>query len=138
MKSKKFNNIRWKILLIFLFSIIASISVVLILLLLALVLIKDPAIKPIFKWLYLNIGAIPLMLITGLILFIIFFFVFTRKSILYLEEINVELKRIAKGNLETKIPIKRKEKCFCNNRQRKGLSRRSSINSLLSCKRLGI
>lgn len=92
--------------MIFLFSIIASISVVLILLLLALVLIKEPAIRKIFKWLSMNIGEIPIMIITGLIFFIVFFFVFTRKSILYLEEINVGLKRIAKGNLETKIPIK--------------------------------
>lgn len=106
MKNKNSKNIRWKILLLFLLSIITSIAVVGILLLVAKILSNDYDIRKILKFLDTTIGWMPISIITGLILFIIFFFMYTKKSIYYLEEINRGLKRIAEGDLNTKIPIK--------------------------------
>lgn len=106
MKNKKSKNIRWKILLLFLLSIITSLVVVGILLLLARILANDYGLRKILKYLDSTIGVIPISIITGLVLFIIFFFIFTKKSIYYLEEINIGLKRIAEGDLDTKIPIR--------------------------------
>lgn len=106
MKNKNSKNIRLKILFLFLLSIITSIITVGILLLLALVLSNDHDLRKILKFLDSTIGWIPISIIIGLVLFIIFFFIFTRKSIYYLEEINLGLKRIAEGDLDTKIPIR--------------------------------
>lgn len=106
MKNSNSKNIRWKILLLFLLSIISAIVVVGILLLVALLLSKDYGIRKILKYLDSAIGVIPISIIVGLVMFIIFFFIFTKKSIYYLEEINLGLKRISEGNLNTKIPIR--------------------------------
>ncbi len=106
MKNKSSKNIRWKILLLFLLSIISSIVVVGILLFLARVLSNDYELRKILKYLDSTIGWIPISIIIGLVLFIIFFFIFTKKSIYYLEEINLGLKRIAEGDLSTKISIR--------------------------------
>ena len=106
MKNRNYKNIRWKILLLFLLSIITSIVVVVILLLVARVLSNDYDLRKILKLLDSTIGWIPISIIIGLILFIIFFFIYTKKSIYYLEEINRGLKRIAEGDLNTKIPIR--------------------------------
>lgn len=106
MKNNNAKNIRWKILLLFLLSIISAIAVVGILLLVALVLSNDYGLRKILKYLDSTIGVIPISIIIGLVMFIIFFFIFTKKSIYYLEEINLGLKRISEGNLNTKIPIR--------------------------------
>lgn len=106
MKSKNSKNIRWKILLLFLLSIITSIVIVLSLLLFAVVLSKDNEVRKILRIMNDTVGWITISTIIGLILFIIFFFIYTKKSIYYLEEINKGLMRIAEGDLTTKIPIR--------------------------------
>lgn len=106
MKNKKPKNIRWKILLLFLLSIITSILAVITLLLFSYALANDKDLRRILKFLDSTIGWFPISIIIGLILFIVFFFLFTRKSIYYLEEINIGLKRIAEGNLDTRLPIR--------------------------------
>lgn len=106
MKNKKPKNIRWKILLLFLLSIITSILAVITLLLFSYALANDKDLRKILKFLDSTIGWLPISIIIGLILFIVFFFLFTRKSIYYLEEINIGLKRIAEGNLDTRLPIR--------------------------------
>lgn len=77
-----------------------------ILLFIASVLSNDYELRKIFKFFDSTIGWVPMSIIIGLVLFIIFFFLFTRKSIYYLEEINLGLKRIAEGDLNTKVPIR--------------------------------
>lgn len=106
MKNSKSKSIRWRILLLFLLSIITSVITVGILLLVAFQLSTDKNIRNIFKFFDSAIGVIPISIIIGLVLFIIFFFIFTKKSIYYLEEINLGLKLIAGGNLNNKIPIR--------------------------------
>lgn len=106
MKNSKSKSIRWRILLLFLLSIITSVITVGILLLVAFQLSTDKNIRNIFKFFDSTIGVIPISIIIGLVLFIIFFFIFTKKSIYYLEEINLGLKLIAGGNLNNKIPIR--------------------------------
>ena len=77
-----------------------------ILILVSLVLAKDYNLRKILRFLDSTIGWLPMSIIIGLVLFIVFFFFFTRKSIYYLEEINKGLKRIAEGDLDTRIPIR--------------------------------
>ncbi|MBU5437813.1 HAMP domain-containing histidine kinase [Tissierella sp. MSJ-40] len=105
MKNREHKGIRWKIILLFILSIVASIITVFILLLFAFNSANYPIPRKILKGLDMTIGRAPIVVVTGLILFIMFFFIFTQKRIRYLEDINMVLKKIAQGNLEAKIPI---------------------------------
>ncbi|MGI5927228.1 MAG: hypothetical protein ACOX8A_08645 [Thermacetogeniaceae bacterium] len=49
-------------------------------------------------------GEIPTMIITGCFLFLFFFFMLSKGSIRYLEEISGTLGKIAEGNFDIQIP----------------------------------
>lgn len=107
MKTNFYKNIRLKIILVFLLSIVCAASGVLVLYsVVSLCADRFSFVKIILRHLQDSRKETPVVAITGIMLFIIFFFLFTRGAIKYLEEINSALKLISKGNFEVKIPIK--------------------------------
>ncbi|WP_338542265.1 sensor histidine kinase [Paenibacillus tundrae] len=58
------------------------------------------------RWLINNIGSIPLMLVIGILGFVLFFFLFTRRTIMVLNEITAGIQEVAKGELSHRIEVK--------------------------------
>jgi signal transduction histidine kinase len=106
MKTKFIYTVRWKFMFAFVLSAALAAATVLIAyrLLLILVYVK-PFTAPI-GWVVREIGSAPVMVVVGAILFLVFFFLFSRKSIGYLDEITRGLQEIAEGNLDYKIVTK--------------------------------
>ncbi|WP_207645792.1 sensor histidine kinase [Geosporobacter ferrireducens] len=101
------SSIRWKIILLFVISIGAAVVSVLLLMLFALYLTGNVLIfRVFFRFLYRWIGVVPLGLLAGIVLFLVYFFILTQRSIRYLEEISDSLEQISKGKLDIRIPIK--------------------------------
>jgi signal transduction histidine kinase len=61
------------------------------------------------KFLQRNIGVIPLSLLAGFAFFVLFFFLLSRGSILYLEEISRALHEISQGNFSVRIRTRSKD-----------------------------
>lgn len=59
-----------------------------------------------FRWLINRFGSIPVMIFTGVVLFLPIFFLLSRRVIRYLEEITFGIQEIAKGNFSH--PIKKR------------------------------
>lgn len=101
------KSIRWKILFVFIISILAASITVVGLILFALALGRNfKLFYDILKLLYDTIGVLPLGVLAGILFFIIYFFLLSQKTIRYLEEITQSLDLIAKGNFDVEIPIK--------------------------------
>ncbi|MDQ0170477.1 sensor histidine kinase [Paenibacillus tundrae] len=58
------------------------------------------------RWLINNIGSIPLMMVIGVLGFVLFFFLFTRRTIMVLNEITAGIQEVAKGELSHRIEVK--------------------------------
>ncbi|KQY84213.1 histidine kinase [Paenibacillus sp. Root52] len=58
------------------------------------------------RWLINNIGSIPLMMVIGILGFVLFFFLFTRRTIMVLNEITAGIQEVAKGELSHRIEVK--------------------------------
>jgi len=101
----------WKVLLAFIASI-AALALVLVAgyYLAELLLYLNPSSSLIFtkilRWFIQTIGSLPLMTFTGVVLFLLFFFLFSRSIIKYFEEITFGLREIADGKLTHRIPVK--------------------------------
>lgn len=103
MKNKFIHTMRWKFIFVFVFSIVlSSATVFLSYRLLLLLLHVKPFTAPV-SLVVNKIGSTPVMVFVGGFLFLIFFFIFSRKIIGYLEEITLGLQEIAKGNLSYEI-----------------------------------
>ncbi|WP_026477784.1 sensor histidine kinase [Alkaliphilus transvaalensis] len=101
------RSIRWKILFLVITSLFASLISVFILILVALYLSSHISLLyRILQLLDLTIGAVPISILFGIILFLIYFFAFSQRSISYLEEISHNLEKISQGELDIKIPIR--------------------------------
>ncbi len=101
------TSIRWKILLVFGLSIIAAfITVLLLLMFAATVLRMIPIFRLLLDLLSRNIGVFPISVFVGGVLFLIYFFIFSQRSIVYIEEISKGLEEIAGGNLDKRIRIR--------------------------------
>ncbi|MDK8189298.1 HAMP domain-containing sensor histidine kinase [Paenibacillus sp. UMB7766-LJ446] len=57
------------------------------------------------RWLVNNIGSVPLMIIVGILGFVLFFFLFTRRLMLVLDEITAGIQEVAKGELSHRIEV---------------------------------
>lgn len=62
--------------------------------------------KHIFKNLINIVGMQPFIIISGILLFIVYFFLLTQKLIRYIEEISATLQKVAHENFDIKIPIR--------------------------------
>lgn len=99
------KSLRWKMILYFIASIFLAAAGVLVLLLMALFLATVSGFfSGALNFLELSLGEIPVMILTGCILFIFFFFTLSKGSIRYLEEISGTLGKIAEGNFNIQIP----------------------------------
>ncbi|WP_366289983.1 HAMP domain-containing sensor histidine kinase [Paenibacillus sp. AN1007] len=58
------------------------------------------------RWLVNHIGSVPLMIAVGIICFVLFFFLFTRKVMVVLDEITAGIQEVAKGELSHRIEVK--------------------------------
>lgn len=52
-----------------------------------------------------SLGTIPVAIITGVFLFVVFFFLLTQRSIRYIQKISTTVGQIAKGKFDVRIPI---------------------------------
>ncbi len=99
------NSLRWKMILYFITSILLAAIGVFVLLLVALFLASVSVFfTGVLDILRLIPGEIPTMIITGCFLFLFFFFMLSKGSIRYLEEISGTLGKIAEGNFDIQIP----------------------------------
>ncbi|WP_339286090.1 HAMP domain-containing sensor histidine kinase [Paenibacillus sp. FSL R5-0486] len=57
-------------------------------------------------WLVNNIGSVPLMIVVGVLGFVLFFFLFSRKVMRVLDEITAGIQEVAKGELSHRIEVK--------------------------------
>lgn len=111
MKNKFLKNTNEKHVFIFLLSILLAVISVYTLLIIASEIYYISWVNPILRNIKYGIGMVPLVLGTGIILFLIFFLLMNRllsakKKLKYAEEISNELEKIAQGKLDTRIPIK--------------------------------
>ena len=99
------KSLRWKMILYFIASIFLAVAGVLVLLLIALSLATVSGFfSSVLNYLELSLGEIPVMILTGCVLFIFFFFTLSKGSIRYLEEISATLGNIAGGDFTIQIP----------------------------------
>ncbi|WP_019422326.1 sensor histidine kinase [Paenibacillus sp. OSY-SE] len=105
-KNKLIYTVRWKFLLVFVASL-AGTALFLLLgrLLSTYILAFRPYNIPI-KWVVNNIGSTPVLIVTGIALFFVLYFLLSRTIIRYLEQINQGLKEISNGHFDYTIPIK--------------------------------
>lgn len=105
----RFLSIRYKIIIAFIESA-ALAGVTMFLMFLALATIEYSNLNKLIKWINNNII---LVFLISLVLFVfimnIYFYMFTRSSMEYVDEINKTLGKIAKGDLEINIPVKRSD-----------------------------
>ncbi len=106
MRNRVFGTLRWKLILAFFQSIVLSLITLFLLREVAYLLYLINGLRGIIKYANDSLGQIQIQIAVGCILFIIFFFLFFKKSIAYIEEISAALKRISKGDLESQIPIR--------------------------------
>ena len=107
---KTMTSIRWKILFVFGISIVASVFTVLFLILFAAnFLTAIPFLRLILTFAERNYGVMPIAIPTGGVFFMIYFFIFSQRSISYIEEISANLEKISSGDLDIRIPIKSKD-----------------------------
>jgi signal transduction histidine kinase len=103
---KFFYTIRWK----FVWALILSVSITAGLLFIAYrltsILFNMEVFRKPISWVIHNIGSTPVLFITGGILFVLFYFIFSQKIIRNLEQISYGLKQIAKGDFDYKLNIK--------------------------------
>ncbi|NOU98506.1 sensor histidine kinase [Paenibacillus planticolens] len=106
MKTNFIYTMRWKFILVFVLSIA---SVVITLLIAYQVFLRLVFIKPFsipIRWVVNHIGSSPVLVVVGSLLFIVFFFTYSRKIFAFLEEITLGLKEISQGNLSYEITTK--------------------------------
>lgn len=106
---KRFGSIRFKFLIIFLISITLTFMVLLMGRTIGSYMIKYPSINSPLVWVINHIGSKPIMLVAGVVLFFFFYFLSCRPVISYSKEISDALTEMAKGKLNTSIPVKSKD-----------------------------
>lgn len=106
LKNKFGTSIRWKIIFYFALSIGLSILSINFLLSAAYLLYSTLSFKYIFKNLINIVGMQPFIIISGVLLFILYFFLLTQKLFRYIEEISTTLQKAAHENFDIKIPVR--------------------------------
>lgn len=99
-------TIRWKFIFIFFFSIAITILTVILLYQLFSILVYIEPFRAVIRWVVHKYGSFPVILYSSVILFLMYFFIFSRRMVNYLDEIKNGLQEIAKGNLTYEIPAK--------------------------------
>ncbi|MEO3946136.1 HAMP domain-containing sensor histidine kinase [Gorillibacterium sp. CAU 1737] len=105
-KYRLFRTIRWKFMFVFLLSLAVTVGLVITGHWLISTLIGHSAFQAPLAWIVNHIGSVPIMALTGCMLFLIVFFLTSREMIRYLEEITGGLKEIAKGQFDVVLPVR--------------------------------
>ncbi|MEN1985732.1 sensor histidine kinase [Paenibacillus hubeiensis] len=112
MNSKLINTVRWKFIYAFLLSGILTAAILyggnLIVqsILAAQTYPNYSAPARGIRWLINYIGSVPLMIVVGVLGFVLFFFLLTRRIMLVLDEITEGIQEVAKGELAHRIEVK--------------------------------
>lgn len=106
MKIMKLHSIRLKMLLMLLASIGITAALLIILYALSTLILSIPAIKPPLVWIINNIGSDPVMLVAGIILFFVSYYVSTKWFVLDLQKIQAGLQDITAGRFDSRIELK--------------------------------
>ncbi|WP_374198251.1 sensor histidine kinase [Paenibacillus lautus] len=102
----KLHSIRLKMLLMLLASIGITAALLIILYALSTLILTIPAIKPPLVWIINNIGSDPVMLVAGIILFLVSYYVSTKWFVLDLQKIQTGLQDITAGRFDSRIELK--------------------------------
>ncbi|MDP4092126.1 MAG: HAMP domain-containing sensor histidine kinase [Bacillota bacterium] len=100
------SSFRWKIIFVFLLSLILSVACAFALLGMAFLLYRFSTFQTMLRYAYHSIGILPCMITVGVLFFFIFYYVLTKRSISYFEEISRTLKKISEGRLDVRIPVR--------------------------------
>lgn len=106
MKIMKLHSIRLKMLLMLLASVGITAALLIILYALSTLILSIPAIKPPLVWIINNIGSDPVMLVAGIILFLVSYYVSTKWFVLDLQKIQTGLQDITAGRFDSRIELK--------------------------------
>lgn len=104
--TKLFSTIRWKFLMVIVVSFSLTSLVLLLGRLLGSYMIKFSAVNFPLVWTINNIGSFPVMIVTGLTLFIFFYFMTSRSIIRYTTEIENTLLQMSNGKFNVPVPVK--------------------------------
>lgn len=110
MKTKLFQTFLWKFMLAFLTSIAALGVVLSVIYYVAYTIIRyNPSssfpLTTFLRWIINRIGSVPVMSVLGCVLFLVFFFLFSRRIIQSIEVITSGLQQMAQGDLSHRIPV---------------------------------
>lgn len=100
-----FSTIRWKFMYAFVISIVLTAGLLVGGHLLSGYFIHFTPYGAPFKWTVNSIGSAPVMALVGSVLFLVVFFLTSRQSIRYLQQITAGLEEIAKGKLDYELPL---------------------------------
>ncbi|MEC0203766.1 HAMP domain-containing protein [Paenibacillus lautus] len=106
MKVMKLHSIRLKMLLMLFTSIGITAALLIILYALSTLMLSIPAIKPPLVWIINNIGSDPVMLVAGIILFFVSYYMSTKWFVLDLQKIQTGLQDITAGRFDSRIELK--------------------------------
>ncbi|MEK4360302.1 ATP-binding protein [Paenibacillus sp. FSL M7-1455] len=112
MNAKYISTIRWKFIWAFLLSMVSGAAVLMAGYQLVNFMVYSNSAPPsapytrILRWIINHIGSGPLMAVAGIVSFLIFFFIFTRKVISYLEEITAGIQQITKLGESHRIEVR--------------------------------
>ncbi|MCM3204692.1 sensor histidine kinase [Paenibacillus illinoisensis] len=112
MNSKLINTVRWKFIYAFLLSGILTAAILyggskVVQAILAAQVYPNYSIPARgIRWLINHVGSVPLMIMIGVLAFVLFFFLFTRRVMLVLDEITDGIQEVAKGELSHRIEVK--------------------------------
>ncbi|MED5020201.1 ATP-binding protein [Paenibacillus chibensis] len=112
MNAKYINTIRWRFIWAFILSILSGAALLTaVYQLVNSSLYVSPETKPspyttALKWIINHIGSAPLLFAAGVVSFLIFFFLFTRKIISYLEEITAGIQKMTKVGEPHRIEVR--------------------------------
>lgn len=105
MKGMKLHSIRLKMLLMLLASIGIAAALLIILYALSTLVLSIPAINPPLAWIVNNLGSKPVMLVTGIILFLASYYMSTRWFALDLRKVETGLQDITAGRFDSRIEL---------------------------------
>lgn len=104
-----YKSIRWKLLFTFAFSIVLTLGLLMLLFSVASLMHTDlriPLVRSLLRFAADNIGVMPSLVLAGLALFILVYFLLNRRLIKNVEKITETVQRIADGNLDAQCHIK--------------------------------
>ncbi|MCV4234732.1 HAMP domain-containing protein [Virgibacillus sp. LDC1] len=106
MKVMKLHSIRLKMLLMLLTSIGITAALLIILYALSTLILSIPAIKPPLVWIINHIGSDPVMLVAGILLFFVSYYMSTKWFVLDLQKIQTGLQDVTAGRFDSRIELK--------------------------------